>query len=122
MKLHRTFPALVALLALAVALWLPAAGIEEPDRVIHMVAERFTFIPSVVKLRLGEVVELRIRSLDTNHGFLLPDAGVNVIVPKRGAGDARILFRAQRAGVFEFVCSKACGAGHTLMRGRIVVE
>ena len=97
-------------------------GHEKPDRVIHVVAERFTFVPSQIKLRQGEVVELRIRSLDTNHGFLIREADVNVIVPKRGKGDARILFRAQRKGVFPFECSKACGAGHTMMRGSIVVE
>jgi cytochrome c oxidase subunit 2 len=99
-----------------------AAGHEKPDRVINVVAERFTFVPSQIKLRQGEVVELRIRSLDTNHGFLIREADVNVIVPKRGKGDARILFRAQRKGVFPFECSKACGAGHTMMRGSIVVE
>jgi cytochrome c oxidase subunit 2 len=95
---------------------------EKPDRVINVVAERFTFVPSQIKLKQGEVVELRIRSLDTNHGFRIRDAGVNVIVPKRGKGDARILFRAQEKGDFPFECSKACGAGHTVMRGRIVVE
>jgi cytochrome c oxidase subunit 2 len=100
----------------------PETERDKPDRVIALVAERFTFVPSVIKLRQGEVVELRIRSLDTNHGFQLRDAGVNVIVPKRGKGDARILFRAQQIGVFPFECSKACGAGHTMMRGRIVVE
>ena len=98
------------------------AGHEKPDRVINVVAERFTFVPSQIKLRQGEVVELRIRSLDTNHGFLIRETDVNVIVPKRGKGDARILFRAQRKGVFPFECSKACGAGHTMMRGSIVVE
>ena len=98
------------------------AGRDEPDRVINVVAERFTFVPSQIKLRQGEVVELRIRSLDTNHGFRIRDAGVDVIVPKRGKGDARILFRALEKGVFPFECSKACGAGHTMMRGRIVVE
>ena len=92
------------------------------DRVINIVAERFSFIPSQIKLTQGEVVELRLRSLDTNHGFRLRDVDVNVVIPKRGKGDARVLFRAQRKGVFEFECSKPCGAGHTIMRGRIVVE
>ena len=95
---------------------------EEPDRVINVVAERFTFVPSQIKLKQGEVVELRIRSLDTNHGFAIRDAGINVVIPKRGKGDARVLFRAQKIGVFPFECSKACGAGHTIMRGRIVVK
>lgn len=118
---------MLAVLAAACGL-LAAAGpesenrAEEADRVIAIVAERFTFVPSQIKLKQGEVVELRIRSLDTNHGFRIRDAEVNVIVPKRGRGDARILFRAQREGVFPFECSKACGAGHTMMRGRIIVE
>ena len=93
-----------------------------PDRVIRLVAERFTFVPSRIKLKLGEVVELRIRSLDTDHGFRLQDTDVNVVIPKRGRGEVRVLFRAQRKGVFHFVCSKACGAGHTIMRGRIIVK
>ena len=113
-----------ALGALAVATFAetPAGGQPDADRTINIVAERFTFVPSVVKLKYGETVELRLRSLDTNHGFAIPEAGVNVIVPKRGGGEARILFRANERGEFPFVCSKACGAGHTMMRGRIVVE
>ncbi|HSR67318.1 MAG TPA: cupredoxin domain-containing protein [Acidobacteriota bacterium] len=95
---------------------------DEADRVIHIVAERFHFIPSQIELTQGEVVELRIRSLDTNHGFFIPDAGVDVVVPKRRRGVARVLFRAQEKGTFPFHCSQACGAGHTLMRGQIVVK
>jgi cytochrome c oxidase subunit 2 len=106
----------------AAGLLLLAAERETPDRVINVVAERFNFVPAQIKLKQGEVVELRIRSLDTNHGFAIAEAGIDVIVPKRGKGDARILFRAQKRGVFPFVCSKACGAGHTIMRGRIVVK
>lgn len=127
-RMARRIPWGLLLLTSVCAFWLfgsepeNGAGHEKPDRVISMVAERFTFVPSQIKLRQGEVVELRIRSLDTNHGFLIRDADVNVIVPKRGKGDARILFRAQRKGVFPFECSKACGAGHTMMRGSIVVE
>lgn len=98
------------------------AATRPPDRVIRLVAERFTFVPSRIKLKLGEVVELRIRSLDTDHGFRLQDTDVNVVIPKRGRGEVRVLFRAQRKGVFHFVCSKACGAGHTIMRGRIIVK
>lgn len=122
----RSAPLLAVLWAVCALLGAPGAASEDKsekaDRVIAIVAERFTFVPSQIKLKQGEVVELRIRSLDTNHGFHIRDAGVNVIVPKRGKGDARILFRAQRVGVFPFECSKACGAGHTIMRGRIVVE
>ena len=121
---RRTVPLLIliSLGLLAIASSDAESEREEPERVISVVAERFSFVPSVIRLKQGEVVELRIRSLDTNHGFRIREAGVNVIVPKRGRGDARILFRAQKKGVFPFECSKACGAGHTIMRGRIVVR
>jgi heme/copper-type cytochrome/quinol oxidase subunit 2 len=124
---QRAIPLLV-LVALSLLVVIPSAQVaaedkrDEADRVISIVAERFSFVPSVIRLEQGEVVELRIRSLDTNHGFRIREAGVNVIVPKRGRGDARILFRAQKKGTFPFDCSKACGAGHTIMRGRIVVK
>ena len=117
-------PAAVLLLCLAASFAVRAAQEQRPevDRVIRVVAERFVFVPSRIRLQLGETVELRIRSLDTNHGFRIEKTGVNAIIPKRGKGDARILFRAREKGVFRFHCSKACGAGHTIMRGRIVVE
>lgn len=117
-------PAAVLLLCLTAAFAVRAAQEQRPevDRVIRVVAERFVFVPSRIRLQLGETVELRIRSLDTNHGFRIEKTGVNAIIPKRGKGDARILFRAREKGVFRFHCSKACGAGHTIMRGRIVVE
>lgn len=133
---RRLIPHLVQGVRLPVALLLSALGAlsfvlfaappddKQPpvDRTINIVAERFTFVPSTIKLKYGETVELRLRSLDTNHGFAITEAGVNVIVPKRGGGEARILFRANERGEFPFFCSKACGAGHTIMRGRIVVE
>jgi len=125
-------PAALIRILIAVALLIPVFAAAEngglpsesrpPDRVIRLVAERFTFVPSRIKLKLGEVVELRIRSLDTDHGFRLQGTDVNVVIPKRGRGEVRVLFRAQRKGVFPFFCSKACGAGHTIMRGRIIVE
>ncbi len=129
MTVERAFTKLVlgGALVAACGLIVMSYGAEQPDReerdrIINIVAERFTFVPSRIKLKQGEVVELRIRSLDTNHGFRIREAGIDVIVPKRGRGDARVLFRAQEKGVFPFECSKACGAGHTIMRGRIVVE
>lgn len=115
---------LIGVLIGALLLTAAATEPEQPkaDREISIVAERFSFVPSRIKLKQGEVVIFRIRSLDTNHGFAIREAGVNVIVPKRGKGEARVLFRAQKKGVFPFLCSKACGAGHTMMRGSIVVE
>ena len=91
-------------------------------RVVNILAERFFFVPSRFRVNPGELVELRIRSADTNHGFRIRKAGINVVVPKRGKGEVRVRFRADKKGSYAFECSKACGAGHNMMRGAIVVK
>jgi heme/copper-type cytochrome/quinol oxidase subunit 2 len=43
-------------------------------------------------------------------------------VPKRGKGDVSVVFKAERAGRYEFECFRMCGAGHDFMRGVIIVR
>jgi cytochrome c oxidase subunit 2 len=94
-----------------------------PARVVHIVAERFSFTPSRITLDAGETVELRITSDDTSHGFKLTGpAAVDVEIPKRGRGDRRVLFTATEPGSYAFECSRVCGAGHGFMRGTLQVR
>ncbi|MCZ2078575.1 MAG: cupredoxin domain-containing protein [Bryobacterales bacterium] len=93
-----------------------------PDRVINITAERFNFSPSRIKVKQGALVELVLASDDTDHGFRLPSAGIDVAIPQQGRGEARIRFVAREKGEFAFECSRPCGAGHNLMRGTIIVE
>lgn len=94
----------------------------KPDRVITFTAERFTFNPSKVTLKQGELVEFVLVSDDTDHGFLIPEAGIDVAIPPQGRGEARVRFIAREKGRFVFECSRPCGAGHNLMRGTIEVK
>jgi len=94
----------------------------KPDRVVTIVAERFTFNPSKVKLKQGELVEFVLVSEDTDHGFRIPSAGIDVAIPPQGRGEARVRFIAREKGRFAFECSRPCGAGHNLMRGFIEVK
>jgi cytochrome c oxidase subunit II len=94
----------------------------EPRRVIRITAERFSFTPSEIELREGEEVELQLRSDDTSHGFRIVGTKVRVAVPKRGKGDVSVVFKAERAGRYEFECFRMCGAGHDFMRGVIIVR
>lgn len=88
---------------------------------VRVVAERFSFTPSEIRVRRGTVVELQIRSSDTAHGFRIVGAGVNVVVPKRRQGDVTVVFEAREPGRYTFECSRLCGAGHNFMRGAIIV-
>lgn len=91
-------------------------------RVIEINAERFQFWPSIVIVREGEEVELRLRSDDTIHGFRIVGAGTNLEIPKRGHGYAMTRFTGSRPGRYTFECNRLCGAGHNFMRGVIIVR
>ena len=92
-------------------------------RVIDVAAERFAFTPSEITVDEGTVVELRLTSDDTDHGFRVHGLGdPNVLIPKRGRGDVRITVEAKEPGNYTFECSHVCGAGHGFMRGVIRVR
>ena len=88
---------------------------------MSVVAERFTFTPSEIRVPVGTVLELRLRSNDTMHGFRIVGHGVNVAVPKRRQGEVVVEFDATTVGRYRFECSRLCGAGHNFMRGEIIV-
>ena len=90
--------------------------------VVEILAERFTFTPSEIRVPVGTTLELRVRSDDTMHGFRIVGKNVDLAVPKRRQGEAVVLFEAHEAGRFRFECSRLCGAGHNFMQGEIVVE
>jgi len=90
--------------------------------VVSIMAERFTFNPSKVTVQQGQLIEFVVTSDDTDHGFRIPEFGVDVAIPPSGKGEARVRFLASKKGEFVFECSRPCGAGHNLMRGRIQVK
>jgi cytochrome c oxidase subunit II len=114
-----------ALVAGFVAALLSSAAQTQPaePRVVHVVAERFAFTPAEIAVDEGTLLELRITSDDTDHGFRVHGLGdINVGIPKRGRGDVRVTIDAKTAGNYVFECSHVCGAGHGFMRGVIRVR
>lgn len=76
--------------------------------------------PSVIRVRQGEVVTLRLTAADSVHEFTLPAYGIKATVYP---GDlTTVRFRAAQAGEFPFLCSAYCGIGHWQMAGKLVVE
>lgn len=97
--------------------WLEAA---ESERVIEVVAKRFSFTPAEIELERGEPVTLAISSLDFAHGFNVPDFGVRAdLMPGRVT---RIALRPMQAGRFDFLCDNFCGDGHETMHGVLIVK
>ena len=89
---------------------------------VNVVAERFNFTPTQIKVKQGTLLEITLTSDDTFHGFRIPSMQINQVIPARGRGSVKVLFDAKQKGSFAFECSRPCGAGHTMMRGVIVVE
>jgi cytochrome c oxidase subunit II len=113
---------LKVLLLVAVTLVAQRPTEQKPDRKVSILAERFSFNPSRITVKQGQLVEFIIESDDTDHGFKIPSADIDVAIPPVGKGEVRVLFFAKEKGTFEFECSRACGAGHHLMRGAVIVK
>jgi cytochrome c oxidase subunit 2 len=108
-------------LGLSASLFSSAAGQDRPPQDVEIVAERFTFTPSEIKTTTGTSLRIRLLSDDTSHGFHIVGTDVDLEIPKRGRGAATITFTPDKAGRYTFECSRLCGAGHSFMRGVIVV-
>jgi len=117
-----TFMAVALALVLLSLVLGAAAQSAPPERVVDIAAERFSFNPSEVRATVGTTLRIRLTSDDTMHGFRILGANVNVAIPKRNRGTAVVTFRPEKPGRYTFECSRLCGAGHSFMRGAIVVS
>jgi cytochrome c oxidase subunit 2 len=89
-------------------------------RRIEVTASRYAFSPARIEVPEGAVVELVLRSADTDHGLGIKAYGVKVAIPK-GGETVGVSFVASRVGSFPIECSEYCGSGHKRMRGELVV-
>jgi len=85
-----------------------------------MIAKKWQFDPSVINVKQGDKVRLKIKSIDVAHGFSLLDFNVNEnLEPGK---EITVEFVADKKGEFTFFCSVFCGVGHIGMKGKLVVE
>jgi len=130
-KYRKILSAVLSAIFLLAALNYGQEGRAQPDdtngkdreiQKVNIVAERFNFTPSRIKVKEGTLLEITLTSDDTFHGFRIPSANINQIIPARGRGNVKVVFDAKEKGTYAFECSRPCGAGHTMMRGVIIVE
>lgn len=121
MRIRRIMRAWVAA-GVLLTLGMAQAPTQPAPRVVRVRAERFSFTPSEIEVKTGETIELRLKSDDTGHGFRIADTEIDVVIPKRGQGEISVLFTGGKPARHEFECSHMCGAGHSFMRGVIVVK
>ncbi len=89
------------------------------ERVIKVVAKRFTYTPNRILLKQGQPVTLELTTADIPMGFNAPDFAVRTdILP---GTVSRVRFTPDKVGEFGFHCDLFCGSGHEDMTGVIVV-
>ena len=96
-----------------------SSAAQAPSR-FEVTASRYAFEPARVEVRQGDVVELVLRSADTDHGLAIKAYAVKVAIP-RGGETVGVSFVASQPGTFPIECSEYCGSGHKRMRGELVV-
>lgn len=104
----------------ALFLALLAAAGDPGDRVVHIVARKFSYSPDVIELQLGIPVVIELTSADRDHGFSVPELGIRIDVEPGKTARVRVV--PQKVGTFDFHCDVFCGSGHEEMAGRMVVS
>lgn len=115
-------------------------GSPDSPHVIEMTAKTFEFTPNEIHVKMGERVQIKLRTLDRAHGLKLnlypngaSEDGNPGLIFDHPQDDAKvekkqdrvIEFVAARPGTYEFKCSVKCsmfGKGHDQMTGKLIVD
>ena len=110
---------------------------EENVQVINVIAKKYEFDPSPIRVKAGTRVELKITAQDHAHGFSLrqfPEGGEKSGKPGLVFSSQRdcqkieqgqtetVEFVAQTPGTYPFRCCVHCGWHHRSMKGQLIVE
>jgi cytochrome c oxidase subunit 2 len=97
----------------------PIDAADQPVHEVQIVASRFTFEPSIIRVTAGESVRLVVRSKDGTHGFAIPKLKIDLRIPDSG-DPVTAEFTGPAAGEYEIACSEFCGRGHAQMKASLV--
>ncbi|MFC5703896.1 cupredoxin domain-containing protein [Cohnella faecalis] len=79
-------------------------------------AKNFEFDTTEIKVSKGDTVKITLKNSQGNHAVKISGYDQEI---KNGE---TISFVADKTGQFDFLCSIMCGAGHTKMTGKLIVE
>jgi len=86
----------------------------------YYVARIFSFTPAEIDVPLGSRVTFYVTSADVEHGFSIPETGVNTMVTPGWVSQVSHTFT--KPGTYLLVCNEYCGAGHQLMSAKVEVR
>lgn len=86
----------------------------------YYVAQIFQFTPNVISVPAGSRITFYVTSSDVEHGFSIPETGVNTMVTPGWVSSVSHTFN--KPGTFLLICNEYCGAGHQLMASKVEVQ
>jgi cytochrome c oxidase subunit 2 len=103
-------------MAFLVMISLIATGSAVPQDAPHRIdvtVKRFSYSPSEITVKKGDVVVLSLTSEDVEHGLKFKELNLDTQIKKGTASELK--FTATKTGDFVGHCSHFCGAGHGSM-------
>jgi len=98
----------------------PLAILAQPKpRIIPIRAQKFTYEPAELTLKMDEPVIFQLTTADVVMGFSVPDFKVRgTIIPGQVT---EVAMTPNKVGEFTFLCDVFCGLGHENMEGTLRV-
>src|ERR1700680_4446532 len=87
---------------------------------VYYIARIFSFTPQHLEVPVGSRVTFYVTSADVEHGFSVPETGVNTMVTPGWVSTVSHTFK--QRGTFLLVCNEYCGGGHQMMAAKVTVE
>jgi cytochrome c oxidase cbb3-type subunit 2 len=122
-------PAAPTAIARASQNFLEREELGEPDVRIQLSERAWRFVPDVIRVKKGQIVEITFEPTDNGlgvgHGFAISSYDEAVFLNGVMVGAPRtVKFRVDRAGKFTYYCSTQCSTEklHPLMNGTLIVE
>ncbi|MFQ5626855.1 MAG: hypothetical protein ACE5FM_09415 [Methyloligellaceae bacterium] len=98
----------------------PDEGGEPID--VYLMAMRFSYTPTVLRLERGVPYRFRMMSMDVNHGASIHTGFAGHIMRRPAQIMAEMVMTFTEPGEFMMYCTVYCGEGHSQMKGKIIIE
>jgi len=86
----------------------------------YYIARIFAFTPSTIVVPRNAHVTFFVTSADVEHGFSIPETGVNAMVTPGWVSEVSHTF--STPGTLLLICNEYCGSGHQLMAAKVIVR
>ncbi|GJM42255.1 MAG: cytochrome c oxidase subunit 2 [Ardenticatenaceae bacterium] len=87
---------------------------------VYILAQAWSFAPREVRVPVGSTVTFYLTSRDVQHGFILENTNINMMVLPGEISKLTATF--DEVGEYNFICQEYCGVGHHTMYGQLIVE